>query len=131
MKGWPQDERAEWERVRTEWESQRPFQFREEEAMVSLLQGARIQSIQCSQKCCVFPDGFTCTSQEDECRKVFSLGSSVDPGLVQRLSQLSWHMPGVERLCQDMKSIRVPPDISILSEDCESHYADDQFLAPH
>ena len=99
--------------------------------MVSLLQSARIQFIHCSQKFCVFPDGFTCTSEEDVCRKVFSLGSSVDPELVQGLSKLSWHMPGVERLCQDIKCIRVPQDISILSEDWESHYAHDPFLAPH
>ena len=124
-------ERAEWERVRTELQSQQPFQFLEEEAMVSLLQSARIQSIQCSQKFCVFPDGLTCTPHEDVCRKVFSVESSVDPELVQGLLKSSWHMPGVERLCQDNKSIRVPPDISILSEDWESHYADDPFLAPH
>ena len=54
-----------------------------------------------------------------------------DPDSGQGLSDLSWHMPGIERLCQNIKSIKVLPAISILGEDWESHYADDPFMADH
>ena len=47
------------------------------------------------------------------------------------MSKLSWHMPGVQHLCQHTQFIRLPPDIGILIEDWESHYAEDPFLAPH
>ena len=42
-----------------------------------------------------------------------------DPDLGQILSDLFWHTPGVERLCQDIRSIKVQPAIIILSEEWE------------
>ena len=98
--------------------------------MVSLFQSARVQDVQCVHSpFCVLPDGSVCDSSDDVCRRIFSMHFVNDPDLGQGLSDLSWHMPGVERLCQDITSIKVPPAISILSEDWESHYADDLFMA--
>ena len=62
---------------------------------------------------------------------IFSVHSVNNPDLAQGLSDLYWHMPGAEQLCQDIKSTEVPPAISILSEDWESHYADCPFMVDH
>ena len=128
LEGWRDNESDEWHRIRSELKSQKPFQFREEQAMVFLLQSATVHAVKCVHSpFCVPPDGSVCGSSDDVCRMHF-----VDnPDSGQGLSVLSWHMPGVERLCQDIKSIKVPPAISRLSDDWESRYADDPFMADH
>ena len=132
LEGWRHDERDEWHGIPSKLKSQKQFQFREEQAMVSLLQSARVQAVKCVHSpFCVLPDGSVSDSSDDVCRRIFSMHFFDDPDLGQGLSDLSWHMPGVERLCQDIKSIKVPPAISILSVDRESHYADDPFMADH
>ena len=42
---WRHNESGEWHRIRSELKSQKPFPFREEQAMVSLLQSARVQAV--------------------------------------------------------------------------------------
>ena len=152
LEGWRHDEGDEWHRISCKVTSQKPFQFREEQTMASLLQSARVQAVRCVHSpFFVLPDGSVCDSSDDVCRRIFSMHFVDDPDSGQRLSDLSflhcasprypwdargqsdlsWHNLGVEELCQDIKSIKVPPAVSILSEDWKSHYADDPFMADH
>ena len=44
---------------------------------------------------------------------------------------MSWHMPGLHTYVHNMKSVKVPPAIKVLSDDWEPHYENDPLIAPH
>ena len=65
---------------------------------------------------------------DSKCRHKAQLASL---HMIQTMSSMSWHMPGVEPLVVgDIEAIKVPPAISVLYDDWSSHYELDPFFTP-
>ena len=66
---------------------------------------------------------------DSKCRHKAQLASL---NMIETMSSMSWHMPGVKTLVVgDIEAIKVPPAISVLYDDWSSHYELDPFFAPH
>ena len=67
-------------------------------------------------------------NSDSKCRHKAQLASLK---MIETMSSMSWHMPGVEtHIVGDIKAIEVPPAISVLYDDWSTHYQLDPFFAP-